>query len=91
MRGGIDPIASDLRTVEDLKEYPHIFIDPENPKKGRIINSPTIITAQYDLTLLEEPAFDQEIWDETKATTFPPTDIVVAVHKDLENQAVEVF
>lgn len=142
---GIDPIAPDLRTVEDLKKYPHIFKDPENPKKGRIINSPTgwltgdindekfqsygldelytifkpgsetaltaslidaynagepwvgsywsptVITAQYDLTLLQEPAFDQEIWDETKATTFPPTDIVVAVHKDLENQAEEVF
>lgn len=142
---GIEPMAPDLRTVEDLKDYPDVFADPENPSKGRIINgptgwtveeaitqkiktygldetmnnfipgsdsaavadlvrayeageawvgyywSPTWVTAKYDLTLLEEPEFDQEIWDETKATEFPPNDVVIAVNKNLPDQAPEII
>src|SRR5690625_3450557 len=134
-------MAPDLRTVEDLKDYPDVFEDPEDPGKGRIINgptgwevetaitekfdtyelhetmnnfipgsdsaivtdlvrayeageswvgyywSPTWVTAQYDLTLLEEPEFDQETWDENKGTEFPPNDVVIGVHKDLPEQA----
>src|SRR5699024_2512666 len=38
---GIEPLAPDLRTVEDLKKYPEIFPDPENRSKGRIINAPS--------------------------------------------------
>ncbi len=33
---GIEPIAPDLKTVEDLKKYADIFPDPEDPGKGRI-------------------------------------------------------
>ncbi|PAV29809.1 ABC transporter substrate-binding protein [Virgibacillus profundi] len=142
---GIEPMAPDLRTVEDLKKYPEVFEDPEDPGRGRIINapsgwavaeainakfetygldetmnnfmpgsdaaavadlvdaykageawvgyywSPTAVTAQYDLTLLEEPEYDEETWNETKATEFPPNDVVVAVHKDFPDQAPDVY
>lgn len=141
---GIEPMAPDLKTVEDLKKYPKLFADPAKPEKGRLINapsgwavaeaitakmdayglndtfenfmpgsdaaivasmtdaikagdawvgyywSPTAVTAKYDLTLLEEPEFDQEIWEETKGTEFPPNDVVVAVQKDMPDQAPEV-
>lgn len=33
---GIEPMAPDLKTVQDLKKYPEVFADPENPGKGRI-------------------------------------------------------
>jgi glycine betaine/proline transport system permease protein/glycine betaine/proline transport system substrate-binding protein len=33
---GIEPVAPDLRTVEDLAKYADIFKDPEDPGKGRI-------------------------------------------------------
>ncbi|NGP44785.1 ABC transporter substrate-binding protein [Bacillaceae bacterium SIJ1] len=142
---GIEPLAPDLKTVEDLKNYPEVFEDPEDPGRGRIINgpsgwaaseaindkfeaygleetlnnfspgsdaaivadlvdayeagdgwvgyywSPTAITAKYDLTLLEEPAYDEDIWNETKATEFPPNDVVVAVHKDVPEQAPDII
>lgn len=141
---GIEPLAPDLKTVEDLKKYPEVFEDPENPGKGRIINapsgwevekaitekfstyelgetfnnflpgsdaaivaslvdaynkgegwvgyywSPTAITAKYDLILLEEAPYDEEIWNENKGTEFPPNDVVVGVHKDLPEQAPDV-
>lgn len=141
---GIEPMAPDLRTVEDLKDYPDVFEDPEDPEKGRIINgpsgwaveeaitekfdtyglhetmnnfipgsdsaavadlvnayesgeawvgyywSPTWVTAKYDLTLLEEDDFDREQWDKDKGTEFPPNDVVIAVHKDLPDQAPDV-
>lgn len=141
---GIEPMAPDLKTVEDLKKYPEVFEDPEDPGRGRVINapsgwevadaidekfktygldetlnnfmpgsdsaavadlvaaykagkgwvgyywSPTAITAKYDLTLLEEPEFDLDTWNETKGTEFPPNDVVVAVHKDMPDQAPEV-
>lgn len=141
---GIEPMAPDLRTVEDLKKYPEVFEDPEDPGRGRIINgptgwavaeditkkietygldetmnnfypgsdaaavadlvsayesgkawvgyywSPTWVTAKYDLTLLEEPEYDEEIWNETRGTAFPPNDVTVAVYKELPEQAPEV-
>ncbi|WP_407270559.1 ABC transporter substrate-binding protein [Radiobacillus sp. PE A8.2] len=142
---GIEPLAPDLRTVEDLKNYPEVFEDPEDPGKGRLINapsgwavaetidekfdyyglgetfnnfmpgsdaaivasladaynagegwvgyywSPTAATAQYDLRLLEEPAYDEATWNETKGTKFPPNDVVVAVYKDFPEKAPEVY
>ena len=33
---GIEPVAPDLKTVEDLKKYASLFSDPEDPGKGRI-------------------------------------------------------
>jgi glycine betaine/proline transport system permease protein/glycine betaine/proline transport system substrate-binding protein len=33
---GIEPMAPDLKTVEDLKKYPDLFPDDEDPSKGRI-------------------------------------------------------
>ncbi len=139
----IEPAAPDLKTVEDLKKYPEVFEDPEDPGRGRVINAPsgwelsaaidekfdvygldetmnnfmpgsdsaivaslvdaykkgepwvgyywapTAITAKYDLTLLEEAPYDEETWDETKATMFPPNDVMIAVHKDLPEQAAD--
>ncbi|MCJ8008386.1 ABC transporter substrate-binding protein [Lederbergia wuyishanensis] len=38
---GIEPIAPDLKTVEDLAKYPEIFKDPEDPSKGRIVGAPS--------------------------------------------------
>jgi glycine betaine/proline transport system permease protein/glycine betaine/proline transport system substrate-binding protein len=36
---GIEPMAPDLKTVEDLKKYAHIFPDDEEPERGRIFGS----------------------------------------------------
>src|SRR5699024_3729792 len=38
---GIEPMAPDLKTVADLKDYPDVFEDPEDPGRGRILNAPT--------------------------------------------------
>lgn len=36
---GIKPVAPDLKSVSDLPKYWELFKDPENPDKGRFINS----------------------------------------------------
>lgn len=36
---GIEALAPDLKTVEDLKKYPDVFPDDEDPSKGRIYGS----------------------------------------------------
>jgi len=36
---GIEPMAPDLKTVEDLKKYPEVFPDYEDKTKGRIYGS----------------------------------------------------
>lgn len=140
---GIKPLAPDLKKVEDLKKYPEVFADPEDPERGRVINapsgwvvadhidakfeaygldetlnnfmpgsdsaivaslvdayksgkgwvgyywSPTAITAKYDLVLLEEPEYDEKIWEETKKTQFPPNDVVTAVNKNMSERLPE--
>lgn len=56
----IEPMAPDLETVEDLKDYPEVFEDPEDPDNGRIINAPSgwevenAITEKFDLYGLDE-------------------------------------
>src|SRR5690625_4693067 len=56
----IEPLAPDLKTVEDLKEYPEVFEDPEDPGKGRVINAPSgwelekNITEKFDTYGLNE-------------------------------------
>lgn len=141
---GIEAVAPNLKTVEDLADYPELFQDPEDKSKGRIVGapsswivsehlaekvetygldetfnylapgsdsaivaslagaykkgepwvgyywSPTWVTASYDLTLLEDNPYDENIWNENKGTEFGPNDVVVAVHKDLETQAEDV-
>lgn len=52
--------------------------------------SPTWVTASYDLTLLGDNPYDEEIWGNSKGTEFPPNDVVVAVYKDLPKQAKDV-
>src|SRR5699024_1673957 len=37
----IETLALDLKSVEDLSEYPKVFEDPEDPRKGRVINAPS--------------------------------------------------
>lgn len=37
---GIEPVAPDLKSVADLAKYKDLFIDPENPKLGRLYNGP---------------------------------------------------
>lgn len=36
---GIEPMAPDLKTVEDLKNYPEVFTDPDDPEKGRVFGA----------------------------------------------------
>lgn len=36
---GIEPMAPDLKTVEDLKNYPEVFPDDEDASRGRIYGS----------------------------------------------------
>lgn len=141
---GIDPIAPDLKTVEDLKKYPELFPNPENPSEGIVYNgpsgwaisetmkekfesynlgemyslfsagsdsalhaslesayrsgepwvgytwSPTATTAKFDLTLLEEPEYNEEEWDKSKKTKLPPEDVDIVVHKDFPEQAPDI-
>ncbi|WP_455926434.1 ABC transporter substrate-binding protein [Pseudomonas putida] len=37
---GLKPLAPDLRSVSDLPRYRDVFRDPEEPGKGRFLNSP---------------------------------------------------
>lgn len=138
---GIEPVAPDLKTIDDLKKYPELFQDPEDPEKGRIIGtpsgtivhdileqklytyeldedynyftpgsagavtasiarafathdawlgyqwSPTWAMVKYDLTLLEEPPYDEEIFNENYGTAFPDNPALVVGHIDFSEKA----
>ena len=57
---GIEPMAPDLKTVEDLKNYADVFEDPNDAGKGRIIGSPSgwaadeILRAKHEYYGLDE-------------------------------------
>ena len=51
---------------------------------------PTWIAGKLALTLLEEPAFDQVVWDDNHACAYPAVDLFIAAHKDFPDKAPEV-
>jgi len=51
---------------------------------------PTWISGSLDLTLLEEPPYDEEVWEENKGCAYPSADLFVAAHKDFPSKAPEV-
>lgn len=141
---GIEPMAPDLKSVQDLPKYWELFQDPEDPSKGRIFGAeagwevdntlavkmetynldenfnyfrpgsdaaitsaitrafqrreawvgyywdPTWVTGTFDLTLLEEPEFTQERWENGFACEFPSNRVVVAANSGLPDKAPEV-
>jgi len=51
---------------------------------------PTWIAGALDLTLLEEPAYDEAVWNENHGCGWPSVDLFVAVHKDFPDKAPDV-
>ncbi|MTI69321.1 MAG: ABC transporter substrate-binding protein [Firmicutes bacterium] len=141
---GIEPIAPNLKTIQDLKKYPELFKDEEDPDKGRIYGAPTgwavdeilqakvknyglnetfnyfspgsgtslaaslaaaiekgepwvgyywtptWVSGKYDITLLEDKEYSDELWNNGYACEFKPCDVTVVVNKDLPNEAEDV-
>ncbi len=52
--------------------------------------APTWVLGKLDMLLLEEPKFDQKIWDTTKACEYPAVKCDIIVHKSLPKEAPEV-
>lgn len=141
---GIEAMAPDLKTVQDLEKYPELFQDPEDKKKGRIVGAipgwavesiltekietygldktynifrpgsdsalssslvsayekgepwvgyywePTWIMGKYDMTLLEEPAYNKKEWEDGYKTSFPPVKVTIAMNKETKENNPEV-
>ncbi len=51
---------------------------------------PTWIAGALDLTLLEEPAYDEEVWNEDHGCAWPSVDLFIAAHKDFPDKAPDV-
>ncbi|MGE7956407.1 ABC transporter substrate-binding protein [Pseudomonas sp. NPDC089530] len=43
---GIEPLAPELKSVDDLARYKAVFSDPEDPGRGRFLNSPSGWTSE---------------------------------------------
>src|SRR5690625_6912494 len=56
---GIEPMAPDLKTVEDLKDYPDVFEDPEDPGRSEEHTSELQSRGQLVCRLLLEKQNDQ--------------------------------
>ena len=52
--------------------------------------APTWVLGKLDMYQLEEPPFDQQIWDSTKACSYPAVKCDILVYKKLPQQAPEV-
>ncbi len=139
---GITAKAPDLKHVNDLVKYKELFLDPEEPNKGRFYNcilgwscedvntkklsaygldrhftnfrpgtgaaliaaivsayqkgepivayywGPTWLLGKYDLTMLEEPPYDEKIWNQLgkekrpkQATAYPPVKVFIGANK----------
>jgi glycine betaine/proline transport system substrate-binding protein len=148
---GIEARAPELKSVFDLPAHKQLFVDPEEPAKGRFYNcilgwscevtntkklaiydlnqhytnfragtgaalsaaiasaykrgepiltyywGPTWILGGLDLVMLEEPAYDKQIWDKLgrdeatdQATAYPLVEVVVGVNTEFQNAAPQL-
>jgi glycine betaine/proline transport system substrate-binding protein len=51
---------------------------------------PTWIAGALDLTLLEEPAYDEDVWNENYACAWPSVDLFVAGHSGFTDKAPDL-
>lgn len=51
---------------------------------------PTWIAGKLDLTLLEEPAHDPQVWEENYACAWPSVDLFIAVHAGFSEEFPEI-
>jgi len=141
---GIEPMAPDLKTIEDLPKYAKLFKDPEDPSKGRFYGgvpgweadkiltkkfetygldkyynifrpgsgaalasslvgayekgepwfgyywAPTWIFGKLDLTQIEEPDYDEELWNNGYGCDFPAVHVNICVNKEFPDKFPEV-
>ncbi len=141
---GIEPMAPELKGIEDLPKYKELFKDPEDPSKGRIYGgvpgweadkiltdkiktygldeyynlfrpgsgasltsslvsaykkgepwvgyywTPTWVFGVCDLTLIEEPEYNEELWNNGYGCAFPSVDVNIVINKNLPESAPEV-
>ena len=141
---GIEPMAPDLKSIDDLAKYWELFKDPEEPSKGRFYScvpgwvcqetnemkmeaygldeyyniflpgsdaalsgsmvaayekgepwfgyywEPTWVLGKLDMTRLEEPPYDEEVWDTTKACAYSPGRVDIVATPGLLDRAPEV-
>lgn len=52
--------------------------------------APTWIAGALDLTLLEQPAYDEVVWNEDHGCSWPSVDLFIAGHKDFPDKAPDV-
>lgn len=51
---------------------------------------PTWIAGALDLTLVEEPPFDEDVWNEDHGCGWPSVDLFIAAYKDFPDKAPDV-
>ena len=51
---------------------------------------PTWISGALDLTLLQEPPYDETVWNENNGCAYPSVDLLVAGNKDFEDEWPDV-
>lgn len=51
---------------------------------------PTWIAGALDLTLLEEPPYDEDVWNENHGCSWPAVDLLIVGHKDFPDKAPDV-
>jgi glycine betaine/proline transport system substrate-binding protein len=147
---GIEPMAPDLKSVEDLKKPKiiELFADPEDPGKGQILTcvpgwaceeinadqlkaygleeyynlkspgsgealhaalygayqkgephitynwGPEWVTGMLDVTLLEEPPYNEGVWEENHGCAYPSQNLFITAYKTFPAKApdlVEMF
>ena len=52
--------------------------------------APTWVLGKLDMTMLEEPAFDQKTWDATRGCAYPAVKCDILVHKNMPKWAPDV-
>ena len=71
---GIEPMAPNLRHVDDLPEYAHLFTDPEDPEKGRFYDC----IAGWECQKTNEAKFEAYGLDEHFNQFMPGSDSALA-------------
>lgn len=78
---GIEPMAPDLKKVQDLTKYADLFKDPEDPSKGRIYNAPPTFQAHNVMTTKYENYGLKDYYNLIEADMLPQIQTLKAAYE----------
>ena len=83
-------VLTDTKSESALVKSLNRYYQKGTPWLG-FARDPGPITANHKMTMLREPAYDDQTWKNSRGCSYPTTDVLIAANRSLEKTAPELL